>query len=344
MTIVFTIQHPAHVHLFRNPIKELEKTDDVEVVVRDKEIIVDLLEAYDIDHTVLADGSGSISSLPLTQLKYEFNVWRHVRKFDPNVIVGVGGLTASHVATLTGATSIVFIDNEDRHAPSNKFVTPLADVICTPQTLENDYGSKQVRYDGFHELAYLHPDEFEPKAEILKKNGIDVDERYFVLRFVGWNAHHDVGRSGFSVEQKSTLVDKLSELGNVYITSESPLPSEFEEYRLPIEPHHIHHLLYFANMYIGDSQTMATEAAMLGTPSIRSNSFASENDMSNFKIFEDRYDLLYSVGDSDKAITRALELANDSDSKSRWRSKSNKLMDDMINVNEFITKQIRRYQ
>jgi len=41
--------------------------------------------------------------------------------------------------------------------------------------------------------------------------------------------------------------------------------------------------LYYANVYIGDSQTMATEASVLGTPAIRSNSFAEGSDMSNFR-------------------------------------------------------------
>lgn len=340
MTIVFAIQHPAHVHLFRNPIKQLNDEEEVEVVVREKEIIVDLLEAYEINHTVLASASSSRLNLPLNYLKYEYNLWKHLRGLDPEIIVGVGGVAVSHVAKLTGATSIVFIDNEDRFAPANKFVTPFADVICTPATLENDYGAKQIRYDGFHELAYLHPEQFEPNQEVLIMDGVDISEPYFVVRFVGWNAHHDVGQGGFTLEQKTNLVCRLKELGNIYITSESELPDVFEEYRLPVAPHHIHHLLYFADMYIGDSQTMATEAAILGTPSIRANSFAKGCDMSNFKILEEKYDLLYSTGDPDQAINRAINIANDPDSNSRWQENRGKLLDDMIDVNSFILERI----
>ncbi|MFW5924388.1 MAG: DUF354 domain-containing protein [Halanaeroarchaeum sp.] len=344
MTVVFTIQHPAHVHLFRNPIAELEAVTNVEVVVRDKEMAVELLEAYDIDHTVLAADVGSISNLFVNQLRYEFAVWRHVRGLDPTVIVGVGGVTASHVATLTGATSIIFVDNEDRHAPSNKLAVPFADVVCTPRSLESDYGDKQVRYDGFHELAYLHPDRFAPDPNLLERRGIDVDERYFVLRFVGWTAHHDVGRSGFSAEQRANLVSALDELGSVYITSESPLPSTFEEYRLPVEPQHVHHLLYFADVYVGDSGTMATEAAILGTPSIRLRPEGIGRDFGNFTVLEADYDLLYSTANASAAVKRAIDLATDPESKTRWRSNAAELVDDSIDVSAFIVDMIDEYR
>jgi predicted glycosyltransferase len=61
-----------------------------------------------------------------------------------------------------------------------------------------------------------------------------------VLRFVSWGAHHDVNQRGLSRAAKKTLVDTLSVEGEVYITSESPLPTAFDDYRLPIPPERIH--------------------------------------------------------------------------------------------------------
>ena len=40
-----------------------------------------------------------------------------------------------------------------------------------------------------------------------------------------------------------------------------------------INPLDIHHVMSFASIYIGDSQTMAAEAGVLGTPFIRFNDF-----------------------------------------------------------------------
>ena len=42
-------------------------------------------------------------------------------------------------------------------------------------------------------------------------------------------------------------------------------------------------------MVVADTQTIVTEAAVLGTPAIRYNSFAGENDMGNFVELEQKY-------------------------------------------------------
>jgi len=54
----------------------------------------------------------------------------------------------------------------------------------------------------------------------------------------------------------------------------------------------MHSLLYYATMFIGDSQTMTSEAAMLGTPSLKLNSFAGKLSVPNE--LEQKYQLCYS--------------------------------------------------
>jgi len=73
---------------------------------------------------------------------------------------------------------------------------------------------------------------------------------------------------------------------------------------LPVEA--IHDLLAFADCYVGDSQTMATEAALLGTPAVRTSAFVGDDDMSNFRELETEYGLLQSFADEDAAIDRAV--------------------------------------
>lgn len=335
MNIVFTIQHPAHVHLFRNSIEELEETDDVKVVVRDKEIIVDLLEAYDIDHTVLADGFESVSSLPLTQLQYEFNVWRHVRRFDPDIVVGVGGMTASHVATLTGAKSMVFHDTE--HATlQNKLAFPFADRICTPESYQEDIGEKQVRYPGFHELAYLHPDRYEPDPEVCIQHGIDPDEKLAVIRLVSWNAAHDVGHGGF--EDLKALISELEDRdAQIVITAEGEFPPQLEQYQMTIPPHRIHDLLYYSDIFVGEGATMAIESAVLGTPAV----FVSTLEAGVLNELETEYELLRTVTEPEntaltvQATTEMLER-----NPSVWEDKRSRLIDNKVDTTSVILDQI----
>ncbi|SNR70196.1 hypothetical protein SAMN06266787_11226 [Halorubrum ezzemoulense] len=268
-------------------------------------------------------------------VKREYRTINIARSYDPDIILSVASPPAAHAAKVVGCPNIVFNDSEPAHLAS-KLTHPFADRICTPANFDVDLGEKQDRYDGYHELAYLHPDRFDPDPDALRDHDIEPDEPYSVLRFVSWGAHHDVGQHGFSLEAKQKLVSVLSNQGDVYITSESTLPDEFEEYRLPIPPDRIHDLLYYANLYVGDSQTMATEAAILGTPAVRSNSFAGEDDMGNFIELEREYRLLYSRTDETETIKIVRALIDDSDAQDRWQLKRESLIDNKIDVTEYM--------
>ncbi|MFP8956776.1 DUF354 domain-containing protein [Natrialbaceae archaeon A-CW3] len=335
LDIVVTVQHPAHVHFFRNIIDELEQAGhNVTVFARKKDITERLLQQFEIPYTILAGPAESLPGLAKVQLTYEARLYAKARRIRPDIMMAIGGVAVSHVSKLVDATSIIFIDNED--VLSNYVSWPFADVVCTPERFESDYGSSHVRYSGYHEVAYLHPDVFEPKPNLLEDYGVNPKETFSVVRLVGWNAHHDVGKSGFSKTDRQTLLSTLAEYGDVYLTSESELPPKFEQYQLPVPPHLIHHLLYYADLYVGDSQTMATEAAILGTPAVRSNSFAGTDDMSNFIELEQEYDLLNSITDGEQAISTAEQLLQDPSTKALWSKKRAKLFDDKINVNQFV--------
>src|SRR5690606_37665377 len=60
----------------------------------------------------------------------------------------------------------------------------------------------------------------------------------------------------------------LTERGKVLISSESQLPTDLKRFAIKGPIHHIHHLLAFADLYVGESATMASEAAVLGTPAV----------------------------------------------------------------------------
>jgi predicted glycosyltransferase len=335
MRVLVTVQHPAHVHFYRHVIGALsERGHQVHVVARENDLAVPLLERYSIPHEVLAGPQDSLFGLAKVQLTYEYRLWRAASRFDPDVVTAIGGVAAAHVAPLVGARSVVFVDNEG--AFSHRLMAPFAHVICTPQLFEDDYGDKHVRYDGYQELAYLHPDRFDSPPRRLRRYGLDPDERYFLLRVRKWDALHDVGEFGLSLEGKRRLVSLLERYGEVYVTSTDELPPELADYRLPVPPHLVHDLLYHADIYAGDSGTMATEAAVLGTPGVRVQSVAARG-LSNFVELEERYRLLRSTPDENEAFEYVRELVTDPTIAETWRRRRTRLLDEKIDVAAFVT-------
>ncbi|XVH33583.1 DUF354 domain-containing protein (plasmid) [Haloferacaceae archaeon DSL9] len=339
MRVHFDITHPAHVHLFKHAILELARNGHaVGVTSREKELTTQLLDAYGIQHTILSTRGDSPLALGLEWSLREVRTYRYARKFDPDVVVSRMNPPAPHAARLTGAKSIVFNDHEQGHGLA-RATAPFIDYFCTPTRYSGDLGTRHRRYAGFHELAYLHPNWFAPDHELLRSYGVDPDERYFVLRFVSMQAHHDIGRAGLSLRAKKRLIQTLSEHGRVYISNEGALPPAFDAYRLPVPAEAIHHLLAEASMCVTDSNTMATEAALLGTPTIRSNSFADDESLGNFVELDD-YGLVVSLSDEREVLATVERLVDDADADGRWRRRRDRLLEDKIDVTKYILDRI----
>ncbi|AQL44663.1 hypothetical protein BV210_18020 (plasmid) [Halorientalis sp. IM1011] len=333
MTVLVTIQHPAHVHFFKHAIAELEANGrDVHVVARDNEVAVDLLDAYDIEHEVLASESDSLAQLAITQATYEFRAVRYARRIDPDVVTGIGGVTAAHTAALAGAESVVFTDTE--HAKLiNHLTHPVADRIVTPDCYTDDLGGKQVSYSGYHELAYLHPDRFTPDPSALADLRVDPEDTFVVLRVSAWDSSHDVGASGFA--DLGEAVDRLEDAGaTVLVTSEVPLPDRLERCRTSVPPEDMHHLLSYADLFVGEGATMASESAALGTPAIYVNSLT----MGYIDELDTRYDLLArypEAGSHDAAIEHAVDIL-ESDDDGRWSSRRERLLEEKRDTTDVI--------
>ena len=218
---------------------------------------------------------------------------------------------------------------------TNKYVVPLATKVVTPGSFGLDYGKKHVRIGGLFEDCYLAPSVFKADDSIVAQ--YKLERPYAVLRFVGWYANHDVNNNGFTLEQKKALIDAIAPHMRVYISSEKELPEELQQYRLPTPANKIHHVLAFADMYLGDSQTMATEAALLGTPAVRSNSFVGPNDMTNFKVLEDKYGLLCNIRVFEDVLAKVSEMAAKS-RKAEWMEKRERYFEKVGDANAQIVK------
>jgi len=341
MRVHFDIGHPAHVHLFRNAIESLSADGhEVAVTSREKEVTTDLLDAYDVEHTVLSSrGEGTLDLLKEWSLR-EFKTIRFDLAFDPDVVVSRHVPPAVHAANLTGAGSVVFADTENVKAVT-KLTAPLVDYWCTPESYRDDYGDRHVRHRGVQELAYLHPDRFEVDRELLHEHGVDPEERFFVLRFVSMGAHHDANREGIGPATRRRLVEALSERGTVYVSAEDELPPGADGNEIPLPPEEIHHLLAAADLMATDSGTMACEAAVLGTPTARLESTADHGEVGAFVELDER-GLVRHETDAEAFVDRAVDLATDPAAGDEWVEKRDAYVADSTDVTGFMLDIIER--
>jgi hypothetical protein len=153
---------------------------------------------------------------------------------------------------------------------------------------------------------------------------------------VNLNAYHDVGIGGLSEQLMDLLIEKMKVHGDIYISSEVPLRKKYAKYKVPVNTGDIHHLLAFSDIYIGDSQSMAVEAAVLGTPSIRFNDFAEK--ISVLKELEHRYQLTVSInsGNPQKLLDTVDAMLATKALKLLYKDRKEKMTADKINVSGFM--------
>ena len=333
MKFIFELNHPKHYYQFKYIMSILDnRGHSIMVLARDKDVLLKVLQEEGVPYRVFGVHKESISGKVFSS----FSIFRHYKRiakaFSPDVIVSKASLYGTLVAKMLGCKSFIFPDSEVVKL-TNNVVAPMATWIVTPEPFTIDFGEKHLRIKGLFEDCYLSPEVLHIDDSYPQEHNLQCP--YAVLRFVGWTANHDVNNNGFSLDEKIALADSISKYMTVYISSEKVLPPELAKYKLTTPAAQIHDVLANADLYVGDSQTMATEAALLGTPAIRSNSFVGENDMSNFKMLENKCGLLFNIRDFKNVLATATDLAKDS-RKAEWKQKREDYYKSVGNTNRYI--------
>ena len=343
MRILIDIAHPAHVHLIKNSYFELKsKGHTVIVTVKDIPSAIQLLKLFEIPYVYLGGKSDSLVGKGFLQLKFNFLLWKIVLREKIDIAFG-SSLTVAQLSKFTRVKSIILDDDDDEVEPLFvKYAHPAADTILSPACAIRKT-TKMIGYAGYHELAYLHPNRFTPDISVLNEIGVLPDEKYFILRFNAFKAHHDAGVQGLSIENKRRIIELLKPFGRVFITTERNIDEEFKPYQLKVSPDKAHSLMYYATMLIGDSQTMTSEAAIMGTPAIRCNTFVRR--ISYLEEEEFTYNLTYGFlpNDSDAMFSKINELLVFPDLKQEWQVRRAKMLTEKIDVTSFFVWFIENY-
>ena len=337
MRILIDIGHPAHVHYYRNLAIELEnRGHQVFWTVKEIEIAKRLLTYYSFKYLVLPKKSDSILGKISKQFLYDFIVLKFCIKKKIDIAIGTS-VTIAHVSKISKVKSIVFDDDDDGVQPLvTKYVHPYADFLISPEALQGKRKRKDtLYYPGYHELAYLHPKRFIPDPNVLVEAGISPGAPFFIMRFNVFKAHHDTGIIGLSLDQKLQLIDILKPYGKVFITTERNIEPELKEYQLKVSPEKIHSLMAYSTMFIGDSQTMTSEAAVLGIPSLRCNSFCGR--IAYIEEEEHKYQLTFGFKPENfpEMILKLKSLIAMPNLKEEWQSRKDKMLIEKIDVTAF---------
>jgi len=338
MKILIDIGHPAHVHLFKNFGWEMQKRGhEILFTCRQKEYEIELLESAGFHYKCLGKHFKTKKGKILGLFKFNFLLLLTAIKFKPDLYLSHGSIYAAHVAWLLRRPHIALEDSGNME--QIRLYLPFTRVILTPDILPVDLGTKQICYTGYHEIAYLHPDHFTADKQIVEDLGIGKECDYVLLRFVSWDATHDTGHHGISMEGKNKLFDYLNSCGlKIIISSEKKLPDSLDAYSYKFPPDKLHHVLAFAKIVISEGATIASEAGVLGIPTIYVNTIER-----CYNEDQQKYGLVYNFRSEKGIIQKISEILDTPNTWSVWRKRRNQLLHDKINVTQFLVWFIENY-
>jgi len=325
--------HPKDVNILKNIVFELEKRGhEVLMAARDKEGVFEKLDGFGIKYVPGTNYKGffnKVIHIPAVELW----LYRMARKFKPDVLFGPSSLYAAHVSRLIRKPYLCFSDCEAEFDYTRYLTVPFVTRIYVPRGFKLDLGERMERFNGYLELAYLHPRYFKPDIRVLDELGVDKKDQFVVLRISSITGFHDIGAGGSPLDDIKAVEWLIKEIENhckVFISGGGSIVERFPDKKLEINPNRFLDLLAFSQLYIGDGISMAAEAGLLGVPSIylshESRRWGFIQDLAGNGLVK----LCSSVKASGEEATRVL---GDSKLRGEWRRRSQVLMgecEDMV--------------
>jgi predicted glycosyltransferase len=307
----------------------ISKGHSVLFSVREKENEINLLEAFGFRYVIIGHhhtssfgkGAGLVGSV--------LKMLREARRFRPDIYLSHGSIIAAWASCLSFRPHVSMEDTGNREQV--RLYLPCTNAVLTSYSFHRNYGKKQIRYNSFHELAYLHPKYFKAEGNFRKRLETDENAKLIIFRFVSWHATHDKGFSGLSDYDKKSLVEEMLKLGRVYISSEYELPEHLKKLRYPLPPETMHQALASADLLIGEGATMTSESCMLGTPAIYINPQKAGTISEQVRL-----ELVYQFFTCQGVAEKAREILSDLDSNAKHHLKRDKFISETIDLTGFL--------
>lgn len=346
MNVLIQLSHPAHFHLYKNVARNLiDDGNNVFILIKSKDVLEDLLKESGLPYYNILQRAHRKNKVGILWDMFvrDGRILRFCKKNDIDLLTG-STVEVAQVAKILGKYSVNTGEDDAAVIPLfGKIGGPFIQTFLTPEVCENGkLEKKSVKYASYHELAYLHPNHFTPERAVVEKY-FPTDTPYYILRLAGLTAYHDGGAGGINTEVAQRIIDILKPHGRIYITAERELEPQFEPYRIHINPLDMHHVMAFADLYVGDSQTMAAEAGVLGVPFVRFNSFVGR--IGYLRELEDVYHLGYGImpDEKEKLYQTIEDLISMEGRKDIFQQRRQQMLSEKIDYAKFLTWFIEKY-
>lgn len=346
MKIIVYLGHPAQFHFFKNIVTLLMKNGHrVKLLIKTKDVLENLLKLNNFEYENIQSipRKNNRFSILIASLARTYHVMKIALKFKADILIGADASIAQTGFFIRRPAITVLEDDYEVIEKLAKLAYPFTSSIVVPSVCGvGKWEYKKVPYHGYMKLAYLHPNRFSAKKEIVEK--YIQKEKYCLIRLAQLTAHHDVGIKGLTVDLVKEIIQIAEKKGyTVFISSEAYLHESLLTYQLKINQNDIHHLMAFASLLISDSQSMSVESAMLGVPSIRFSDFAGR--ISVLEELENKYQLTFGVKTKqhEQLILLVNELLSNENLSVLFQQRRTQMLADKIDVTAFFVWFIENY-
>jgi predicted glycosyltransferase len=292
--ILVFIVHPSKYWMLKSVIKDLRSRGIlVDIAIVSKDLLEDLLILENETYiNIIPEGRKTFKNSTLNTIYYSIlTLFRlFILSFREDYDLYLTDDLLSIVGRLRNVFTISLTDDDLAIVKIMSLAYIFTNKIYAPtRTKLGFFEYKKVGYAGVKELFYL--------KNFNRSKYRSTFEKTFFIRVVHLNAIHDKEATGLNDKDLLVLVNYLASRGRVLISSERELSPEFQNFRIAYDSNKIHKILDESFMFIGDSQTMSTEASLLGPWVIRISSFKDK--ISTINNLENQFGLLKSFHPKD---------------------------------------------
>lgn len=268
MKILIDLLHPADINFFKNAIDALNKRDvDSTIIMRPRGKMIEILksELPNMQFTSVGKYYTSTSGKLLSIATRNFNLLLFLRKNNFDLCTSYGFFVGI-ASRFCRMPSVIFADDYEYKLTFylSKFC---GDYFVIPSCISAT-GKNILKYRGFKELAYLHPNYFKPDRKVLEQYGITAYNYVFI---------REVSRASLNYKnlQQMPLPEIIRHLNNLGLDVVLSLEDKTRADSLrdgciileePVDD--IFSLICFALFTISSGDSVARESCLVGTPVI----------------------------------------------------------------------------